>query len=352
MESAFYKEFPKVTKQDWLEKIKSDLKGKAPEDFYQQITEDWGFSPFLTKEDIDNSTVIQKYYTSPLLAQTFDANDGDLKEKVLHSLEVGLQSPFFTKVDSISKLTNDLQEVNWEMISPAFELTKEVDPNEIGKSLPDTKDVFITQSPSNSQISAPGNARTLHFHLKHTSKEKIPEQLSDFLLEVMKIMDRTEKKELIQTINSIWLEVEQGPHFHFEIAKLRAIRLLWRFFLSHYTQEDKPLPIIAEVGGSLDQKDPYRNMIAYTSSVLYAMVGGADIIKIAPLGSEGAELSENFQRRIARNIPMIAQLESYISKVEDPVAGSYVFEKMSQDLSHLSWKIFLEKAGSLNANSG
>ena len=71
-----------------------------------------------------------------------------------------------------------------------------------------------------------------------------------------------------------------------------------------------------------------------------AALGGADrlVLRAANLGA--GEASTSFSRRIARNVQHLLKMESYLDRVQDPAAGSYYIETLSNQFAEKAWKVF------------
>lgn len=125
------------------------------------------------------------------------------------------------------------------------------------------------------------------------------------------------------------------------VAKFRAARLLWANVLSA-SGVAKPGAMQLNGVSSLRMvsvKDPWVNILRSTAACFGAGVGGADNICILPHDSM-LGMSSAFARRIARNIQIILQEESGLSRVADPSAGAYAFETITSDLVSKAWEYF------------
>lgn len=132
------------------------------------------------------------------------------------------------------------------------------------------------------------------------------------------------------------------------IAKFRAARLMWAAILRECGVE-KPAPMKLNAVSSLRMmtvKDPWVNILRGTAACFGAGVAGADSVCVLPHDSM-LGMSSSFARRIARNIQIILQEESGLSRVVDPAAGSYAFETITSDLADKAWEYFrkIESAG-------
>jgi methylmalonyl-CoA mutase len=96
---------------------------------------------------------------------------------------------------------------------------------------------------------------------------------------------------------------------------------------------------------SLDDKtkaDPYLNMLSNTSQAMSAILGGCDLLTVYP-HNRGIEPTDDFGKRIARNISVILREEAYFDKVADPAAGSYYLEKLTDQFSASIWEAFRQQ---------
>ena len=141
-----------------------------------------------------------------------------------------------------------------------------------------------------------------------------------------------------------WLNMAVGTAYFHDIAKLRSIRQLWWFLLEQYEldPESYPLHLHAETG--LRDKtiyDPFNNMLRNTSASMAALVAGADSICVKPHDVAFKNPTE-FSERIARNIPLILNHESYFDEIQDPSGGSYFIEALTAEISEKAWSVFKE----------
>jgi methylmalonyl-CoA mutase len=136
-----------------------------------------------------------------------------------------------------------------------------------------------------------------------------------------------------------------GMNFYLEIAKLRAARLLWcRIMKGFNARRPKSLMLRAHCqtsGWSLTAQDPYNNVIRTTIEALGAVFGGTQSLHTNSF-DEAIALPTEFSSRIARNTQLIIQEETHIPNVIDPWAGSYMMEKLTQDMADAAWAIIAE----------
>ncbi|QMV73912.1 methylmalonyl-CoA mutase [Comamonas piscis] len=136
-----------------------------------------------------------------------------------------------------------------------------------------------------------------------------------------------------------------GMNFYLEIAKMRAARLLWcRIMTGFEAKNPKSLMLRTHSqtsGWSLTEQDPYNNVVRTTIEAMAAVFGGTQSLHTNAL-DEAIALPTEFSARIARNTQLIIQEETHITNVIDPWAGSYMMEKLTQDMADAAWTIIEE----------
>ena len=150
-------------------------------------------------------------------------------------------------------------------------------------------------------------------------------------------------------IRSMWLNLAIGGQYFEEVAKFRAMRRLWSALLNALDMPDQPLTIYAESGfRNKTIYDPWVNMLRNTTQGMSAAIGGADEIMLRAFNIT-YKVPQEFGNRIARNQQLIMAEESYLNKVNDPAAGSYFIENLTEEMAEKAWEIFqkIEKKGGL-----
>ncbi len=136
-----------------------------------------------------------------------------------------------------------------------------------------------------------------------------------------------------------------GMNFYLEVAKMRAARLLWWRIMKEFEPKNpKSLMLRTHCqtsGWSLTEQDPYNNVVRTTIEAMAAVFGGTQSLHTNAL-DEAIALPTEFSARIARNTQLIIQEETHITNVVDPWAGSYMMEKLTQDMADAAWKIIEE----------
>jgi methylmalonyl-CoA mutase len=136
-----------------------------------------------------------------------------------------------------------------------------------------------------------------------------------------------------------------GMNFYLEVAKLRAARLLWWRVMREFSPKNPKSMMLRThcqtSGWSLTEQDPYNNVVRTTIEAMAAVFGGTQSLHTNAL-DEAIALPTEFSARIARNTQLIVQEETHITSVIDPWAGSYMMERLTQDLVDEAWKLIEE----------
>ena len=136
-----------------------------------------------------------------------------------------------------------------------------------------------------------------------------------------------------------------GMNFFMEAAKLRAARLLWHRIMSEF-QPTKPQSSMLRThcqtsGVSLQEADPYNNIVRTAYEAMSAVLGGTQSLHTNSF-DEAIALPTEFSARIARNTQLILQNETGVTNVVDPLAGSYYVENLTKELADAAWEIIQE----------
>ena len=126
-----------------------------------------------------------------------------------------------------------------------------------------------------------------------------------------------------------------GMNFFMEIAKMRAGRHLWHDVMTDLgakSDKSKMLRTHCQTSGvSLQEQDPYNNVIRTTIEAMAAVLGGTQSLHTNAL-DEAIALPTDFSARIARNTQLVLQHEAGLTNVADPLGGSYYIESLTAEL--------------------
>ncbi len=136
-----------------------------------------------------------------------------------------------------------------------------------------------------------------------------------------------------------------GMNFFMEAAKLRAARLLWSRIMAEFapkkTQSSMLRTHCQTSGVSLQEQDPYNNVVRTAYEALSAVLGGTQSLHTNSF-DEAIALPTDASARLARNTQLILQNETGVTRVVDPLAGSYYVEALTKELADAAWELIEE----------
>ena len=146
----------------------------------------------------------------------------------------------------------------------------------------------------------------------------------------------------------ITIEVAIGTNYFFEIAKLRALRLLFNTLAKEYNHNFDCTIIATPTKRNKTLYDYNVNMLRTTTECMAAILGGADVVANIPYDTIYHKDNE-FGDRISRNQLLILKNESYFDKVNNPADGAYYIETLTEQLAEKALELFkdIEKNGGL-----
>lgn len=139
----------------------------------------------------------------------------------------------------------------------------------------------------------------------------------------------------------ITIEVSVGTNYFFEIAKLRALRLLFNTLAAEYNHNFDCHIIATPTKRNKTLYDYNVNMLRTTTECMSAILGGADSIANLPYDALYHKDNE-FGDRIARNQLLVLKHESYFDKVSNPADGAYYIETLTEQLAEKALLLFKE----------
>jgi methylmalonyl-CoA mutase len=166
----------------------------------------------------------------------------------------------------------------------------------------------------------------------------------DFLAEM-----ESRKLGIDRAAASIAFSFAIGSNFFFQIAKLRAFRMVWARAVESFggTRDCAKARIHARTSRwNKTVYDPHVNILRATTEAISAALGSADSISVAPF-DECYKSPDEASRRLARNTQILLKQEAMLSRVADPGAGSYCLEAITDFIASEGWKTMqaIEAAG-------
>lgn len=361
-------DFPHATKAQWLNKITRDLKGKVISELDWNITDDISISPFKDSEDLTQSYVPingKSDNSWDIVEPIVITQDAALHNKtILTALDQGASALSLYMSDSVSKEYFDellngvfIDLIHVEVVVPNEKISIAVSQNYhdflLNKKYAETnsrRSYTIVDDAIDLQI----NNRSLP-HLEYTGvngcqyykgSQFIFEEMASILFSLHKriesaaIAEKIDQKEDTEFNVSIFLD----DTYLLNIAKIRALKKLYSRISEVYSLPSNcKLAIKGNISSKCMEQNVNINRIKASSIALSAVAGGIDRLELYNEGLKESDKTEEFNRRIARNINHILAMEGYLDKVVDPAAGSYYFEFLTDTLAKESWILFQNK---------
>lgn len=373
-----FNEFPAVTKEEWLQKISKDLKGTTLEDLSWPLAEGLIVDPFAHADDfpVPPQPLDIAAHTWEICEDIPVSDPEVARQMALAALEGGaeglcfwLESPvdaedFARMLDGIYLDFAGLHFAGPGVdANPALVLSH-LSQIALGKGLKtaslrgslaydpalhhervdwrylaDLLQFASERFPGFSMI-------TVHAASDNTPVDDLVSLLRQGQLYLQKMSERGIAPE--QTLAHIQFSVPIGSSYFYEMAKIRAFRLLWLHLLKAWKTPLQFPYIAVRFREQQYTDDIYTNMIRGTTMAMSAVIGGADRLTVLPYDAERQAMATYppaFGRRIARNVQQLLKMESGFDALSDPAAGSYYIEKLTLQLAAAAWKKFVQLEG-------
>ncbi len=363
--------FAPVSAKEWKQKIQFELKGADyNETLIWNSPDDIKVKPFYDKEDVKEIISVNTKASEFKICQNIFVHDINKSiERALDSLARGAESIRFTIEDETIAIEKLLEKLPLESTPIFFHLnfisidfvqkiesiaTKRkatiycnIDP--IGH-LAKEGNWFTTSEKNNfetlNNLVKRENSLSLisvNSALYQNSGATIVQQIAYTLAHANEYFNHVE----LSKPQTLVLEIAVGTNYFFEIAKLRAIRLLFNLIASEYNQNWNCHLVVTPTKRNKTLYDYNVNMLRTTTECMSAILGGADTIANLPYDTLYHKDNE-FGDRIARNQLLILKNESYFDKVNNPSDGSYYIESLTQQLADKALVLFKD----IEANGG
>ncbi|WP_166805910.1 methylmalonyl-CoA mutase family protein [Jeotgalibacillus sp. R-1-5s-1] len=143
-----------------------------------------------------------------------------------------------------------------------------------------------------------------------------------------------------KTFSKMHASFSTGSSFFSEIAKIRAFRVLWKHFVSHYGT-GQSITIGSETSAfTKSSQDQHVNLLRAGNEAFAAVLAGVDYLYTAP-HEQSADLSSQ-AFRAARNLQLILKEEMFLQHIQDPAGGSYYIEHLTKELAQKAWEQFCD----------
>lgn len=369
-------EFPAVSTQSWEDVIHHDLKGSDyAKKLVWQSPEGIAVKPYYRSEDIAGLNIDQIPGTFPYLRSTRATGNWRIREEIeaddpeqanrdaQDAIAAGAEEISF--VGAVVRSASDLGMllVNLQKVPLHFENADDTLMNlliERLKSKADSPSVSTGYSPfadldaaAATICSAPTALVPFTIHGEHLEEaganavQEVAFTLAagiDYLAEMC-----AHGVEIDRAAASVGFEFTTGASYFFQIAKLRAFRMLWARTVEAFGGSHEAAKARMHARTSLWNKtiyDSHVNVLRATTEAMSAILGGADSVCVAPF-DHSCRTPDEASRRLARNTQIVLKHEAMLAQVADPGAGSYFLETITDSIAREAWKMMqqIEREG-------
>ncbi len=363
-----FDKFDEVSAKQWKQKIQVDLKGADyNETLIWQSNEGINVKPFYHADHFKVLPDVSKTRSGEFkICQTVFVHDLNLAKHIaVDAIARGAEMIRFIIPSEKVIIKELLQDIQLENTAVYFEL--QFLSAEYVKTIPSNYTFILTDIIGN--LTKTGNwfKNLNEDHLqfldivKHTGQFSIDasiyqnagatmtQQLAYALAQAAEYLNHLDKKlskDQKQNLEVVF-NVSVGTNYFFEIAKLRAIRVLWSILAEEFEVNSNCHIIALPSKRNMAIYDYNVNMLRTTTECMSAILGGADTINNLAYDTIYHKDNE-FGQRIARNQLLVLKHESYFDKVDNPADGSYYIETLTNELAEKALELFKD----IEANGG
>ncbi|OGU60322.1 MAG: hypothetical protein A2X64_03775 [Ignavibacteria bacterium GWF2_33_9] len=185
---------------------------------------------------------------------------------------------------------------------------------------------------------------TIHTHIYHNSGASAIQELAFGLTQSIELIAQLSEFGIdpSEIVRKMRFSTAVGSHFFMEIAKLKAIRYLWKEITKEFGVKDTKLQLHCQTALANKTKyDPWVNILRNSIETLSAIIGNADSIDVCNFDFMYGLPSE-FSRRIARNTQLVLANEAHLYDTADPGSGSYFIENLTMEIISKTWELLQE----------
>ncbi|KAF2509164.1 methylmalonyl-CoA mutase [Flavobacterium zhairuonense] len=370
MATNLFEDFNPISSKQWKQKIQFELEGA---DYNQTVIwnspEDIQVKPFYHIDEFTKSATVETHASDFKICQNIFVHDIEKSiKRANNTLERGAESLRFTiqneNIDIVSLLENlplESKIIYFNLTFLSIDFVKKLD-----KIATEKKAVFFCNLDPIGQLAREGNWFSTSDKNNFETLEKISKETATVsLLSIDSSLYQNAGANITQQIayslahaneylnrfpdlaKPIVFQLSVGTNYFFEIAKLRALRMLFKLIASEYNPDLDCHFLVTPTKRNKTIYDYNVNMLRTTTECMSAILGGADAVANLPYDAIYHKDNE-FGDRIARNQLLVLKHESYFDKVDNPTDGSYYIESLTMQLAEKSLALFKD----IEANGG
>jgi methylmalonyl-CoA mutase len=353
-----FSEFQLNTKEQWVERVKRESGKDFSEEQLLWNRDELIVEPYLTTDDVPANRIntVETSNNDWQIRQDFIAEDfKNTNEKIIKALENGVNA---LGIEIKHSITEDemkllLNGVYLNMVTIHFTTTEIFVTNAFNSFVNVTVGEYLLSELEGSfyvdfnnteeQFSFVKTISTILPKFKSVTiavgNESIVANFAEAISNAKNLFETLIAKDLDATIiaNAIQFKISIGTEYFVEIAKVRALRILWGKLLKQYNINNANAFIQAESFLQAADNDPYKNILRHTTEAMSAAVGGANVLCLNN-NDQTDKLSNDFFNRISVNIQNLLKNESHFDKVTDIAAGSYYIESITNQIVEKVWQ--------------
>jgi methylmalonyl-CoA mutase len=364
-----FEAFKKSSKQEWIDKATSDLKGTSVLEKYQwTLNSDITLSPYYAAEDLQGLEYLAEYRLNPTVFNQADGtnrswintvdihanNEKTANEEAILALMNGADGLNFIISNSDIDLTLLLSDILLEHCHVTFTMNDGF--SEVAnKFLAYVKGQQYDLGKINGSLIVGKEDQTALTELLAFKKylpllqtiaisgddAEVSKELANILTKTAALltMSKDEGHDHSNILKAIRFDLNIQTDYFASIAKVRALRILLHQLIKSFNINDISINdlFIHSTCTTYTEEAyaPHGNMLKGATAAMAAIIGGTSALTVTPEDS-----SSSMQRRIARNVSNVLKEESYLNKVADPAAGSYYLEHLTDAIIKTAWSIF------------
>jgi methylmalonyl-CoA mutase len=360
-------------KTDWLHQVARDLKGRSTDEFRRTISPDVVANPFVTAEDFAAApTSLRTTSGWQICEKTTTESAHSANDQLLEALRMGAEGLVisFDKTPDNQHFAQLLEGVYLDYVGLHFEgAAVQNNPGGFLAMLcqlarqrgvaPASLSGSVSYDPLQqatlqdwrylAELLEFGRAELPRFRLIEVAQSDTDvaadASLADLLGRAETYLRKLHERGVpaTQAAQQIQFRVLVGTDYFLEIARLRALSLLWMNVLRAWQVPVVPPGVAAFFDPKSYDDALYTNMVRGTTMAMSAILGGATQLCVAPYDTDreaAARYNPAFGRRIARNVQHLLRLEGALDAAADAAAGSFFIEKITQQLAQSAWHIW------------
>lgn len=365
-------DFHPVSSKAWKQKIQFDLQGADyNETLVWESPEGIKIKPFYHQDEAIHSSTIRRAANDWSIAQPIYAGDAKrANEKAKRYLGRGAESLYITfpsdTVDvsvlcngidfSKTKIYCHFEFLSFNYVKSVLDFAGDARDNvylniDIIGNLAKTGNWFNNLEKDHRQfdaivkLNAPNTVSIDLGHYQNAGANGV-QQLSYAIAHANEYLNHLDQDGHVSKEQTFVFQVTMGSNYFFEIAKLRALRLLWQTLAVEYGANENCHIVATPTRRNKTLYDYNTNMLRTTTESMSAVLGGADTVMNMPYDAIYHKTNE-FGDRVAINQLLLLKDESYFDKVQNPAEGAYYIESLTNQFAEKALVLFkdIEKGG-------